>query len=235
MRFRFVILGALLGLAGPICAQTAEPIPQIRVTGRATMSVQPEQASVDVGVVTEAPEAKDAARLNAEKLDAVLKVIRNALGSGAKFETVTYALHPVYRHPEPRQEPVVTGYSATNVIRVKELALDKVGEVIDLATASGANSVSNITFGLRDEAAAKARALRDAAVDAKAKADALADALGVQILGILSVSEGEPDIVRPMPIYRAELAMAQAAPPTPVEAGPIEVRASVTLSVSIRP
>lgn len=148
---------------------------------------------------------------------------------------MSYALNPVYRYPEPRNEPLLTGYSATNVVRVKELALDKVREVIDLATSSGSNSVSNITFGLRDEDAAKARALRDAARDAKAKSDELADALGVQVLGILSVSEGEPDIVRPMPTYRGELAMAQAAPPTPVEAGPIEVRASVTLVVSIRP
>ena len=200
------------------------------------MSVQPEQASVDIGVVTEAPEAKDAARLNAEKLDRALKAIRSALGSGAKFETVSYSLNPVYRYPEPRREPVLTGYSATNVVRVKELPLDKVGEVIDLATSSGANSVSNIAFGLRDEAAVKARALREAAIDARAKASALADALGVQVLGVLSVSEGEPDIVRPMPMYRAEMAMAQVdAPPTPFEAAAIEVRASVTLVVGISP
>ncbi|HLE69350.1 MAG TPA: SIMPL domain-containing protein [Vicinamibacteria bacterium] len=234
MRIHFLLLAAFSALRSPAAAQTSDS-PQIRVTGRATVSVAPEEASVDVGVVTEAPEAKDAARLNAQKLDFVLKAIRNALGSGANFETVSYSLNPVYRYPEPRTEPVLRGYSASNVVRVKELALDKVGEVIDLATSSGANSVSNIAFGLRDEAAAKARALREAAIDAKAKADALADALGVQVLGILSVSEGEPDIIRPLPTYRAEMAMAQAAPPTPVEAGAIEVRASVTLSVAFRP
>ena len=234
MRIHFLVLGAVLGIGSPASAQTDDPKPQIRVTGRATVSVQPEQASVDVGVVTEAPEARDAARMNAEKLDIVLKAIRNALGSGAKFETVSYSLNPVYRYPE-RNEPVLTGYSATNVVRIRELALDTVGEVIDLATSSGANSVSNIAFGLRDEAAAKARALREAAIDGRAKANALADALGLQVLGVLSVSEGEPDIVRPMPMYRAEMAMAQAPPPTPVEAGAIEVRASVTLVVAIRP
>jgi len=234
MRIHFLLLAAFSALRSPAAAQTSDS-PQIRVTGRATVSVAPEEASVDVGVVTEAPEAKDAARLNAQKLDFVLKAIQNALGSGANFETVSYSLNPVYRYPEPRTEPVLRGYSASNVVRVKELALDKVGEVIDLATSSGANSVSNIAFGLRDEAAAKARALREAAIDAKAKADALADALGVQVLGILSVSEGEPDIIRPLPTYRAEMAMAQAAPPTPVEAGAIEVRASVTLSVAFRP
>jgi len=235
MRSDFTVLVAFLSLGAAASAETQDPKPQIRVTGRATVSVQPEQASVDVGVVTEATEARDAARLNAEKLDAVLAAIRSALGSSAKLETVNYSLNPVYRYPEPRTEPVLTGYSASNVIRVQELALDKVGEVIDLATSSGANSVSNIVFGLRDEAAAKARALRDAAIDAKAKADTLADALGVQVLGILSVSEGEPDIIRPQPMYRAEMAMAQADAPTPIEAGTIEVRASVTLVVGISP
>ncbi len=236
MKMPLFLLIALSALPARAAEQTVESASSIRVTGRATVSVPPEQASVDVGVVTEAPEAKEAARLNAEKLDFVLKAIRNALGAGAKFETVSYSVNPVYRYPEPRTEPVLTGYSATNFVRVKELALDKVGEVIDLATSSGANSVSNIAFGLRDEAAAKARALREAAIDARAKADVLADALGLQVLGILSVSEGEPDIVRPMPMYRAEMAMAQAdAQPTPVEAGAIEVRASVTLVVAIRP
>lgn len=233
MRIPWVALGGLLSLGSPVASQTDEPTPSIRVTGRASLSVQPEQASVDVGVVTEAPEAKDAARRNAQKLDAVLKALRSAL-SGAKFETVSYSLTPVYNYPE-RSEPVLRGYSATNVVRVKELALDKVGEVIDSATSSGANSVSNIVFGLKDETAAKARALREAAIDAKAKSDALADALGVTVLGILSATEGEPDIVRPMPMYRgAEMAMADA-PPTPVEAGAIEVKASVTLVVAVKP
>src|SRR3972149_8503725 len=128
MRIHFMMLGAFLGFGSSAAAQTADA-PQIRVTGRATVSVPPEEASVDVGVVTEAPEAKDAARLNAEKLDAVLKAIRSALGSGTKFETVSYSLNPVYRYPE-RNQPVLTGYSAMNVVRVRELALDKVGEAI---------------------------------------------------------------------------------------------------------
>ena len=235
MRIQFLAVAAFIGLGSLAAAQSEESRPSIHVTGRATVSVPPEQASVEIAVVTEAPEAKDAARLNAEKLDAVLRAVRNALGAAARLETASYSLHPVYRYPEPRNEPVLTGYSATNVVRVQELALDKVGEVIDLSTAAGANTISNVSFGLRDEKAAKARALREAAIDAKTKADALADALGVEVLAIHSVFEGEPEIVRPMPTYRAEMAMAEAGPPTPIEAGAIEVRASVTLVVSIRP
>src|SRR5262245_20011777 len=116
-------LGALLLLFGsPAASQPGEPSPSIRVTGRSTLNVQPEQASVDVGVVTEATDAKDAARLNSEKLDSVLKALRSAI-PGAKLETISYSLNPVYQYPE-RAAPVLSGYSATNVVRVKELRLD---------------------------------------------------------------------------------------------------------------
>jgi uncharacterized protein YggE len=208
--------------------------PQIRVTGRAVVSVPPERAEVDVGVVTEAPEAQQAASQNAQKLDSVLKALRSALGPGAKFETVSSSLQPVYQRPEPGRQPRVTGFTATNVVGVRELELDSVGKVIDVATSSGGNTVRNIRFSLRDEKAVKTRALREAAEDADAKAKTLAEALGVHIVGILSATEGEPDVIRPVPMARAEMAMAQAAaPPTPVEPGTIEVRASVTLVVQI--
>lgn len=208
--------------------------PQIRVTGRSVLAVQPERAEVDVGVVTEAKEAQPAARENAEKLDAVLKALRQALGEDAKLETLSYSLQPVYHRPEPRSEPIVSGYTATNVIRIRKIPLEAVGKTIDVAASAGANSIRNIAFTLEEESAHNARALREAALDARTKADTLAEALGLRVLRILVVSEGEADVIHPMPMARGEFAMAQAPPPpTPVEAGAIEIRASVSLVVEI--
>jgi uncharacterized protein YggE len=131
---------------------------------------------------------------------------------------------------------VVSGYTATNLLRVRELELDSVGKVIDAATSSGANSVGNVSFGLRDEEEVKTRALREAAANARSKAVTLASALGVRVVRVLTATEGEPDVIRPMPMYRAEAAMAEArSPMTPIEPNAIEVRASVTLVVEISP
>lgn len=234
LRRAHVILCMLVALlvGHVVMAQPEGPTPNIRVTGRAVISVQPEQAQVDVGVVTEALDAEAAARQNAEKLDAILRSLRAELGSDTKIETISYSLNPKYERPEPRGQAVVSGYAATNIVRLRDLELGTVGKAIDLATAAGANSIQNIGFSLRDERAIKAQALEQAAVDARAKANTLATALGVGILRILSVSEGEPDIIRPSPMFRAEMAQAQAAP-TPVEPGTIEVHASVTLMVEI--
>lgn len=226
----------VLALAGPAIGQSQPDTPQIRVTGQATISVQPERAAVDLGVVTESTEARQAARLNADKVDAVRKAVLAVVGPEAKLETLNYSLQPVYRRaPEPGSEPTVSGYTVMNVLRVKELELDSVGKVIDAATNSGANTASNISFGLRDEDAVKTRALREAAADARSKVDTLATALGVRVVRILTVVEGEPD-VRPMPMFRAEMAMGQPGPvTTPIEPNAIEIRASVTLVVEIAP
>ena len=224
-------LAVLLG-GHVVTAQSDGPTPNIQVTGRSVLSVQPERVQVDVGVVTEAPDADAAARQNADKLDAVLRSLRSTLGAEAKIETVSYSLNPKYERPDPRSQAVVSGYTATNVVRLRNLELDAVGKAIDLATAAGANSVRNIAFSLRDESPVKQEALKLAALDARAKANTLASALGVGIERILSVSEGAPDIIRPSPMFRAELAQAAAAP-TPVEPGTIEVNASVTLIVEI--
>ncbi len=224
-------LAVLLG-GHVVTAQSDAPTPNIQVTGRSVLSVQPERARVDVGVVTEAPDADAAARQNADKLDAVLRSLRSELGAEAKIETVSYSLNPKYERPDPRGQAVVSGYTATNIVRLRNLELDAVGKAIDLATATGANSVRNIAFSLRDESAVKQEALKLAALDARAKANTLASALGVGIVRILSVSEGAPDTIRPSPMFRAEMAQAVAAP-TPVEPGTIEVTASVTLIVEI--
>ena len=56
--------------------------------------------------------------------------------------------------------------------------------------------------------------------------------IDVGVVRILSLSEGAPEITRPIPMFRAKMAQAAAAP-TPVEPGTIEVTASVILLVEI--
>ena len=168
---------------------------------------------------------------NAQRLETALAELRRALGSGAEIKTVSYSLNPDYRYPKDGGKPTITGYTATNVVRVTLNDLARVGQAIDAATRSGANQVHRLQFTLKDEQAAQSQALRAAAVKAKAEAEALAQALGLKIARVLSVvesSEGVQPIMRDVTLARAE-----AAAPTPVEPGTIEVRATVTLTVEI--
>ncbi len=218
----------LLGAGDAAQEPDGRPTPPfIRVHGEATVTVQPDQARIDIGVTTQTQTAQAAAADNAQRLEAVLTELRRALGAGAEIKTVSYSLNPDYRYPKEGGEPTITGYTATNVVRVTLNDLTRVGQAIDAATKSGANQVHRLQFTLKDEQAAQSQALRAAAVKAKAKAESLAQALGLKIARVLSVVESSGDV---QPIMRdVTLARAEAAASTPVEPGTIEVRATVTL------
>ncbi len=222
------LLGA--GVAAQEPSERLTP-PSIRVSGEATITAQPDQARIDIGVTTQAQTAQAAAADNARRLETVLAELRRALGSGAEIKTVSYSLNPDYRYPKEGGKPTITGYTATNVVRVTLNDLTRIGQAIDAATQSGANQVQRLQFTLKDEQAAQSQALRAAAVKAKAQAEALAQALGLKIIRVLSVVESGAGV---QPIMRdVMLARAEAAASTPVEPGTIEVRATVTLTVEI--
>ncbi len=212
-------------------ASDKAPRPSIRVTGEATLTVKPDQAIIDIGVVTQAASAQSAAAQNAQKTDAVINDLRKTIGAGADIKTISYSLSPNYRYPKEGGQPEIAGYTASNTVQVKLSDLAQVGKVIDAATQSGANNINALRFTLKDEQAVRAQALAEAATKARAKANAIASALGLKIQRVLLIEEGGAVIPPPVPLYTARAEAASVA--TPVEAGTIDVRATVTLTVEI--
>jgi uncharacterized protein len=96
--------------------------------------------------------------------------------------------------------------------------------------------VQGIQSTLRDQDAVRAEALRKAAAQARTEADVLAAALGLRVVRVLTVEENSPHVT-PVRVYAgaAPRAAMAAAPPTPVEAGTLDVTANVTLSVEVSP
>lgn len=229
MRLLLAIL--LAGAAGAQTPAGPPAPPFIRATAESMVLAEPDQVSIDIGVMTQASTAEAAAAQNAKQLDAVQKELQRALGSRGEMKTVSYSVTPNYRHPRDGGQPVLTGYTATNLLRVQTDDLSLAGKLIDTATQAGANRVQSLEFSLKDESAAQARALADASLKARAKAEAMAKALGVRVVRILSAEGGGQPPVHPM--RQMGLMAEAAAVPTPVTPGPIEVRASVTLTLEV--
>jgi uncharacterized protein len=236
MRMKSLPILALvcLGVASVANAEQAAPaLSTIRVTGNATVTTKPDRVELDIGVVTQAVQAQAAAAENSTRLDGVVAALHKEVGPAADIKTVDYEVTPNYRYHTGGGDPTITGYTATNVLRVTLDDLNMIGTVIDTATHSGANRAENIRFTLRDPAAAHLKALREAAAQAKAEADTLASALGVKVLRVLTVEDmGVPRIpIRPFLMARARTEVA--AEPTPIEAGTLDVGANVTLTVEV--
>jgi uncharacterized protein YggE len=238
MKTCFVLITAILIGTSVLSAQEMERAPRppsVTANGEAVITVEPDQAEIDIGVVSQAKSAPDAARENADKVGRVLAAVKKVIGTADEVKTVSYSLNPNYRYPQGGK-PEIVGYTATNVLRVRMGALAHVGKLIDGAMQAGANTMQRLTFTLKDEQSAQLQALRLASAKAKAKADEIAGALGLRVVKILAVIEGDRG-VRPilMPQARGVQMEALAAAPTPVESGTIEVRSSVTLTAEVSP
>ena len=76
----FLVLGM-----GRVSALAQEPTDRnratIRVIGEATVMVKPDQAEINIGVVTQSSTAQAAATQNAQKQDAVIGELKKMLGS----------------------------------------------------------------------------------------------------------------------------------------------------------
>ena len=92
---------------------------------------------------------------------------------------------------------VVTGYTASNTLRVTVRDLSQLRKLIQSATQSGAESVDRLTFDLKDERAVRARALAQAASQARSGAEALASSLSLRLGKLLRIEEVQPVVISP--------------------------------------
>ncbi|HLN02095.1 MAG TPA: SIMPL domain-containing protein [Bryobacteraceae bacterium] len=196
---------------------------------------KPDQAVVEIGVISQGATAVAAAAQNAKQTDVVLADLSSALGGTTKLKTTSYSVQPNYRYPKPGAALEIAGYTATNVLEVKLDDLVQVGKVIDGATHSGANVIRKLEYKLKDPSAVRGEALRKAAEQAKASVEAIALGLGLRVVRVLSAEEvtseegfGSYKKAPPPPPPGGTTT-----PATQLEVGAIEVGASVIVRAEI--
>ena len=233
-----------LSAAGTAAAQQPAPLAPpsqrtIRVSGTGEARARPDAARLTFAVETFSPTAREAGAENAEVMERVVQALLAAGVARSDIESSNYSVFPEYVPPERDQPQVerIRGYRATNQVSLLTTELERLGDLIDVALAAGANRVDGINFELRQAEAVQAQALRNAVDRARASAETIAAALGVRLGELLDASTGvEP--IRPVPFPYAPPAapmMARdAAAKTPIQPGEQTVNASVTLVFSIR-
>jgi uncharacterized protein YggE len=208
-----------------MAAQTA--VPSVQANGSATLTAKPDQAQLDVGVVTNGVTAQDASQLNASLSNSVQAALSKVLGSAGTLQTVSYYLTPRYSST-PNQSSVIIGYTASNTVRVTTTDLTQIGLLIDAANQAGANSVGGLSFGLQNPEPLVEQALTLATKQATAHAGAIAAGLGVKLGAVLSAQEGSS--YTPVVVGTAN---AGGAVTTPVQTGVVTVYATVTIQIGL--
>lgn len=223
-------------LASPAIAQTPPPIvsplqPVIVTRGQAIVNARPDRAFVMIAAESRSKNSAEAQRQNAAAMNAVLQKIEQAGVPKDAIRTIGYELQPEYDYVNGRQ--TFRTYVARNTVEARLDDIDRVGIVIDAAGAGGATTISGIRFDVRNRAGLERDALQQAVADARGRADAIAKGAGATIDRIVRIEEEGMHVEPPRPMMR--MAMQGAADAmTPVEPSTIEIRAAVTLTVSLR-
>lgn len=235
------------GVAAGAAAGLPRAVPTIAASSTASDAREPDQAEIVLGV--QATGATSAAAMDAlnRRMDAVIAAVKATNLPGLTAQTQQLNLYPQFEQPpllpaDPRggeaqrpQEPRITGYVATNTVRVTVGDVRRAGAVVDAGVNAGANQLMGVSFSLRDDLEARRAAIRKATLEARAKAEAMAEALGVRLGRVASATTGAVE-ARPFRFSGREM-MAMSAKadiaPTPVEGGQVEVTAEVTVEYEI--
>lgn len=178
------LLTVCLLAIGSASAMAAQPdVPSISVSANATLEVTPDTAVISFDVNGRGRTAAEATNAAAIKMD---NVQRNLLGCnilGSDITTTSYTLYP-----DTDIKGKITGYTASNSVRIKLKDIAKLGPVIDKISAAGVDTINNISFSVSNRELYRNRLLAQAVENARQQAAVVANAGGRTLGKLLSAN-----------------------------------------------
>ncbi len=223
--------GAAVAQPQPAASPTQNPV--VVTVGEGVVKRAPDRAWVTISAESRARTPREAQKLNADAMAAVLQKLKAAGLPSDAIRTTGYDLQPEFDYANNRQ--TLRGYLARNTVEVRVDDLPKLGEILEGAVGAGATNVSGVRFDVKDRDGAEREALNRAVADARARADAAAAGAGAKVDRVVRIEEQRVSpIPQPRMAMMRETAQLAAAGEPPMAAGEIEIRSSVTLTAAIR-
>lgn len=231
VHFFFALLCGLLVF--PAQAQESEtPSRTVRVSGEATVTVAPDEATVRFGIVTRAETAEAARSRNATAAKNAMNAVRDLDIPASKMRMEMLRLQPRREYNPQTKEHEEKGYEARRQVVVEVGDLEQLPTLVTRVVQQGANRLEGIDYGLSERTPLRNEALRKAAQNARDKASLLASTLEVELGRVRQIHEQSFGFNEPSPRvqmqFAAKTATEDAAPqPDAYAAGEIEVNASI--------
>ncbi|MEI6420394.1 MAG: SIMPL domain-containing protein [bacterium] len=197
----FVIMGIGRGLCGHegYGKNTNQTPNTITVTGKGEQMVKPDIATISMGIEEQAKTVVEANNQAATKMNAALKVLKDAGVADKDVKTTNYNIYPRYDYVKvapitadiyyPNGKQILAGYTVSESVEVKIRDISKAGDILAKISEIGLNNVSGLTFSVDKEDDIKLEARGVAIDDAKTQAKVLAKQLGVRLVKLVNFSE----------------------------------------------
>ena len=218
----------LAGLTLPAYAGT------ITIEGHGEVAAAPDMATINSGVTTQGPTAREALDANTSAMAELIAALKAAGIEARDIQTSGFSVNPNYVYTDERDAngytlpPKINGYQVSNTVTVAVRKLETLGSILDKSVTVGANTVNGVSFSIADPSDLYDEARKAAFADARAKAELYAGVAGSALEDIVSISETQGfNQPQPYPMYaKAEMA-ADAA--VPVEAGELSFAINVNV------
>ncbi len=167
-------------------------VSKLTLSSEAVLYKPSDEAYMQIGIVTIGATAEETLSKNSKLMqNMILKMEEAGLAKG-EYETGQFSIQPTYvpypKDPPPDWKPSINGYEVNNAISIHTNKLDLIGKLIDAASRAEANSISGISFGLRNPQKYWEEALNVAMANALNNAKIIASAANAKLLRILSIT-----------------------------------------------
>jgi uncharacterized protein YggE len=205
---------------------TGETYPAtVSVSGQGIVTIQPDTASVIVGVNIIDKTLSAAQEKATTAMTDVLAALKEAGIAERDIQTVNYSVNILQNYDSNGNPATIEGFQVSNQVNVTVRDLAALGSILDTVVGKGANAIYGISFYVDDPSTAQTQARTLAVENAKQKAEELAAAAGMTVGRILSISESYAS--SPMPYMGGRAEAADMAASVPIQAGTTAIQVDV--------
>ncbi|KQR97425.1 hypothetical protein ASG12_15950 [Williamsia sp. Leaf354] len=199
--FRRVVVGATAVLAlgltagcgsdSPASTSPSDGPPAVSVSGTGEVEGAPDTLTAQIGVETQAGDVTAAIEASNAAITTVTNAVVSAGVNRADVQTQQVSITPQYSGALPGGTNTISGYQATNTLRVTVRDLSKASTVLGDAVSAGGNAarLSGVSFRVDDNSKLLSDARSRAFADAKKRAEEYAKLSGSDLGKVLSISE----------------------------------------------
>ncbi len=232
----FILAAIAMSACGPttLVANPAPPQRTLDVTGTGMVYLAPDVAYINIGVHTEKDTAADAVAENSTQTQQVIAAIQAAGVDAKDIKTSNFSIYPNTQYDPQTSQKIGTTYVVDNTVNVTVRKLDQLGNMLDAAVKSGANSVNSVQFDVFDKTAALQQARTQAVKDAQTQAQQLAVDAGVTLGDVQSITFVNNIPTPIMDTFGKGGGAALAAPSVPIQSGQMVLTVTVSMSYNIK-
>jgi uncharacterized protein len=178
-----------------------EEKPTISTTGNAEKEIPSDESRISLAVENTNANPNTARKNNADKMNTIIKVLKQAGLSDENITTSNYQITPNYDYENSNYDRIIS-YTALNKLELETSANANISKFIDLAVNNGANRIENIDFVISKKTLDEnsMELLKDAFRNAKHKAEILGTEGNFTIAGVKKIDTSSEGGYTP-PVY----------------------------------